>query len=233
MEREKLQELLWQKKSIRYIAEVLQRSPSSISRELRRNYPQTRNQYTPRLAHEKALHKRTQRVREDRLKNDTIRDYVISHLKLSWSPEQIAGMIKKEKLGNISQEAIYQYIYHQIHRDGWGLLKPKKEDLHPYLRRKQKRRTHHGLRTTTKLERVSGKSIDIRPHIVETRRRLGDWEGDTVESCNHKPGINTLVDRKSGFVLITRVKSKTSISYCRSHEKAYLFPMSYRNTRQW
>lgn len=224
LEREKLQELLWQKKSIRYIAEVLKRSPSSISRELRRNYPLEQKRYTPRLAHEKALTKRTQRGREERLKNDVIRDYVVSHLKIGWSPEQIAGMIKKENLGSISHEAIYQYVYHQIHRDGWGLLKPDKEDLRPYLRRKQKRRTHHGLRKTTKLERFSGKSIDIRPHIVETRRRLGDWEGDTVESCDHKPGINTIVDRKSGYVLITKVKDKTSISTVQAMRRLTSFP---------
>lgn len=224
LEREKLQELLWQKKSIRYIAGVLGRSPSSISRELRRNYPQEQKRYTPRLAHEKALVKRTQRGREERLKNDVIRDYVASHLKLGWSPEQIAGMIKKEKLGSISHEAIYQYIYYQIYRDGYGYVKPNKEDLRPCLRRKQKRRTHHGLRKTTKLERISGKSIDIRPHIVETRRRLGDWEGDTVESCDHKPGINTIVDRKSGYVLITRVKDKTSVSTVEAMKRLTSFP---------
>jgi IS30 family transposase len=133
-------------------------------------------------------------------------------------------MIKKEKIGSISHEAIYQYIYHQIHRDGYGYVKPNKEDLRPYLRRKQKRRTHHGLRKTTKLERISGKSIDIRPHVVETRRRLGDWEGDTVESKDHKPGINTIVDRKSGYVLITRMKDKTSVSTVEAMKRLTSFP---------
>lgn len=224
LEREKLQELLWQKKSIRYIAAVLGRSPSSISRELKRNYPKEYKVYTPRLAHERALTKRSSRGREERLKNDIIRDYTVSHLKLGWSPEQIAGVMKKEKIGSISHEAIYQYIYHQIYRSGYGYLKPGKEDLRPYLRRKKKRRTHHGLRKTTKLERISGKSIDIRPHVVETRRRLGDWEGDTVESCDHKPGVNTLVDRKSGYVLITRVRDKTSSSTVEAMKRLTSFP---------
>lgn len=224
LEREKLQELLWQKKSVRYIAEVLERSPSSISRELKRNYPKERNVYTPRLANERALLKRTQRGREERLKTNIIRSYVISHLKLGYSPEQIAGTIRQDNIGSISHEAIYQYIYHQIYRDGYGYVKPNKEDLRPCLRRKQKRRTHHGLRKTTKLERISGKSIDIRPHIVETRRRLGDWEGDTVESCDHKPGINTLVDRKSGYVLITKVKDKSSPSTVEAMKRLIPFP---------
>lgn len=224
LEREKLQELLWQKKSVRYIACVLERSPSSISRELHRNYPEERERYTPRLAHEKALQKRTRRGREERLKNNAIRDYVISHLKLGWSPEQISGAIKQDKIGSISHEAIYQYVYHQIYRDGYGYIKPSKEDLRPYLRRKQKRRTHHGLRKTTKLERISGKSIDIRPHVVETLKRLGDWEGDSVVSRNNGAGINTLVDRKSGYVLITKVKDKTSSSTVEAMKRLTSFP---------
>jgi IS30 family transposase len=224
LEREKLQELFWQKKSIRYIAEVLERSPSSISRELQRNYPKEHKVYTPRLANERAVFKSTQRGREKRLKNDTTRSYVVSHLKLGYSPEQISGTIKQDKVGSISHEAIYQYIYHQIYRDGYGYVKPNKEDLRPYLRRKQKRRTHHGLRKTTKLERISGKSIDIRPYVVEARRRLGDWEGDSVESCDHKPGINTLVDRKSGYVLITKVKDKSSPSTVEAMRRLTSFP---------
>ena len=50
----------------------------------------------------------------------------------------------------------------------------------------------------------------MRPKIVNERRRVGDWEGDTVESCNHKPGVNTLVERKTGYVFITKLKDKTS-----------------------
>ena len=197
-EREKIQEFLWQKKSIRHIAEKLNRSPSSVSREIKKNYPKENKVYTPRLANERALYKRTQRGRERKLKNDAIREYVVSHLKLGLSPEQIAGTIKQEKVGSISHEAIYQYIYHQIYRDGYGYVKPQKEDLRLCLRK------------TTKLQRISGKSIDIRPHIVETRRRLGDWEGCSVVSCNNGTGINTLVDRRSGYVLITKLRDKTS-----------------------
>ena len=223
-EREKIQEFLWQKKSIRHIAEKLNRSPSSVSREIKKNYPKENKVYTPRLANERSLYKRTQRGREKRLKNDTIRGYVVSHLKLGLSPEQIAGTIKQEKVGSISHEAIYQYIYHQIYRDGYGYVKPQKEDLRLCLRRKKKRRTHHGLRKTTKLQRISGKSIDIRPHIVETRRRLGDWEGDSVVSCNNGTGSNTLVDRRSGYVLITKLRDKTSLSTVEAMKRLTSFP---------
>jgi len=183
-EREKLQELFWQKKSIRYISNELGRSPSSISRELKRNFPKEHRVYTPRLAQERALKKRKSRGRTERLKNKTIRAYVTSHLKEGWSPEQTAAMILKERVGSISHEAIYQFVYAQIHRKGYGYTKPGKEDLRPYLRRKQKRRQQKGMRKSQRIFRTKGISIDERPRIVDTKKRIGDWESDTVESCN-------------------------------------------------
>ena len=60
-----------------------------------------------------------------------------SHLKRRWSPEQIAGSIRHDLHETISHEAIYQYIYAQIHRDGWGLLRPGHKDLRLYLRRRR------------------------------------------------------------------------------------------------
>lgn len=81
LEREKLQELYWKKVSIRKISEILGRSHSSILRELNKNFPKEQKKYTPRLAHERALFRRTCRGRKDRLKTKEIREYVISHLK--------------------------------------------------------------------------------------------------------------------------------------------------------
>jgi IS30 family transposase len=54
-----------------------------------------------------------------------------------------------------------------------------------------------------------GPSIDTRPRIIDLRTRIGDWESDSVESRDHKPGINTLVDRKTGLVFITKLSAKT------------------------
>jgi len=209
-EREFIQQGLWEKRSIRSIAKSLNRSPSSVSREIRKNLPPLHYRYTPRLANERALVKRKSRGRTDRLKNERIRDYVINHLKEKWSPEQIAGKIQSDIGETISYEAIYQFVYHQIYRDGWGLLKPDCEDLRIYLRRKKKRRTKKGFRRCQRVFRPKGASISERPAIVERRERLGDWESDTVESRDHKPGINTLVERKTGLVFITKLRDKTS-----------------------
>ena len=57
---------------------------------------------------------------------------------------------------------------------------------------------------------VKGLSIDLRPRVVNNRIRIGDWESDTVESKDHKPGINTFVERKTGLVFITKLRDKTS-----------------------
>ncbi|MFH1652545.1 MAG: IS30 family transposase [Pseudomonadota bacterium] len=210
-ERESLQYMWWERRSLRSMAKALNRSPSSISRELKRNFPVCRNAYTPRVAHERALAKRKSRGRHDRLKNGRIRQYVITHLKEGWSPEQISGRIKIDLDEKISHEAIYQYIYTKIYTGGIG-PRPGCEDLRPYLRRKRKRRLGKGFRAAKRVKMLPGRMIDTRPIIVERRTRIGDWESDTVESCDHKPGINTLVDRKTGFVLITKLNAKTSAS---------------------
>lgn len=230
-EREKIQEFLWQKASLRSIAKSLGRSHSSILRELNRHNRDRAYQYKPRLAHERALAKRKSRGRKDRLKNQTIREYVVSHLKMRWSPEQISGRIRIDLGKKISHEAIYQYIYAQVHRDGWGLTKPGHEDLRIYLRRRRKRRGFNGFRKARKLASHSGVSIDQRPLVVAQRKRIGDWEGDTLESKDHKPGLNTLVERKTGLVLITKLSAKTTAATTKAIEERFAgLPMKVRRT---
>lgn len=209
-ERETIQHGLWRGESIRSIAQRLKRSPSSVSREIARNRPPVFRRYTPRLAHERALVKRTSRGREERLKHDRIRQYVITHLKRRWSPEQIAGRIERDIGETISHEAIYQFIYAQIHRSGYGYPKPGAEDLRPYLRRRRKRRIPRGARRCQRVLRPKGPSIEERPAVVHGRERLGDWEGDTVVSAQHKPGINTLLERRTGKVCITKLTDRTA-----------------------
>ena len=205
-EREEIQNGLWKKESVRSIAKRLGRSHSTIVREVNKNLPPQHRVYTPRLADERAQKKRKSRGRAERLKSETIRQYVISHLKERWSPEQIAGRMKLEGIGSISPEAIYQFIYAQL---SYGKPKRGKEDLRPYLRRKQKKRQHHGSRKGQRIFKPNGHSIDERPSVVDLRSRIGDWEGDTVESRDHAPGVNTLLERKSGLFLVTKVKDKT------------------------
>ena len=226
-EREEVQHGLWRKESIRSIAAQLGRSHSSLVREIRRNKPPVFNRYTPRLAHERALKQRRSRGRVRRLKNETVRAYVIKHLKLRWSPEQIAGRMKRDGVGAISPEAIYQFVYAQI-KNG----KPKREceDLRPYLRHKRRRRVPHGAR---RCQRVFKPWIPIeeRPKIVDRKIRIGDWEGDTVESCDHKPGINTALERKTGLVLVTKLSGKKSIDTVAALSRRFAYvPRRFKRT---
>lgn len=231
LEREKIQEGLWQKKSIRAIANDIGRPPSAVSREIRKNLSPELHLYTPRVAHLKAVNRRSSRGRNIKLKNRRIRAYVTTHLKQRWSPEQIAGRMKKEIGEHISHEAIYQYIYSQVHRQGWGELKKNHEDLRIYLRRKRKRRLRHGARRCERIFKPKGISIDERPSVVNERKRIGDWEGDTVESRDHKPGINTLVERKTGYVFITKLDDKTSRATVRAVTKRMnILPEKIRHT---
>ncbi len=211
-EREKIQYGRWENKSVRTIAKELGRSASSVSREINRNKSQ-KGLYNPRTSHLRALSKRKSRGRHNRLKNDIIRDYVVFELKKRTSPEEIAGRVKIDRPGqSISHEAIYQYIYAQINRDGWGLLKLGHKDLRSCLRRRKKRRTHHGMRRCQRVLKAPGISIDLRPKIVADKIRVGDWESDSVESDHNRTGINTFLERKTGFVFITKLTDKTSIA---------------------
>jgi IS30 family transposase len=212
-EREKIQEMLWQKSSIRDIAAALRRHPSSVSREINRNKDSLgRKFYLPRIANDRALKKRKSRGREDRLKNNTIREYVVKHLKKGWSPEQIAGRLSQDiPEQSISHEAIYQYIYVQIHRNGYGELKRNCEDLRCYLKRRHKRRQGKGVRKAKRIaSRLNIPSIEERSSLVDQRIRIGDWETDSIASKDNEAGLNSLLDRKSGLMLLTKVKDKTS-----------------------
>jgi IS30 family transposase len=219
VEREKIQELLWAKQSIRSIAGILGRSPSSVSREISKNIPLKRT-YRPRIANERALTQRHSRGRTLRLKSGFIRRYVVSHLKEGLSPAQVAGRLHVDYPAySISHEAIYQYIYAQTRRNGQGGMRPGYHDLRRYLKRRHKLRQKKGERRYQRLTRPDGMSIDNRPKEVAQRRIPGHWEGDSMVSRKSTVGLNTLVERKTGMVFISRIANgtaqETSTHVCR------------------
>lgn len=219
-EREKIQLGLWEKRSIRDIAKELGRDPSTISRDISRSAPPVNRQYTPRVAQARAVKNRSSRGRKDRLKNDTVRTYVVEQLKNGYSPEQIAGRLPDaHPAESISHEAIYRFVYAQIKLNGYGTVKEGCEDLRMYLKRRHKRRVPKGTRTCQKAPRLAGKSIDERPAEVATRCTIGHWEGDSIVSRKSSVRLNTLVERKTGLVCITRIADgsaeETSRAVCK------------------
>lgn len=203
-EREKIQELLWQKASIRTIAKTLGRNPSSVSREIKRNAPPIiHGRYTPRLAHERAISHRQRRGREERLKNEELRNYAVCQLKLGWSPEQVAATSQNAVGTGIS------YVYAQVYREGHGYLKPGKEDLRPYLARHRKRRMKKRLRKSYRIQKGPLPTIDERPKEVEKRQDVGHWEDDCIVSRASLDRLKTINERVSGIVFITKIKDGT------------------------
>lgn len=231
-EREKIQEMLWQKSSIRVIAKALGRSPSSVSREIQRNRPPERNRYIPRVAHERALQYRTYRGKRKLDKVEQLKDYVVFHLKLGWSPEQIAATAYDTVGMSISHEAIYQYIYMQIYREGHGYLKPGAEDLRPYLALRRKRRIRKGFRRSYRIEKGPLPSIDLRPREVEQRIAVGHWEDDSLVYTPACPvRLRTMNERKSGVAFLAKAHNRTMAEANRiTRERLGSLPSSVRQT---
>lgn len=208
-EREKIQEMLWQKRSFRAIAEELGRSPSSVSREVKRVLPAETRRYNPRLAHERAMENRKKRGREERLKNDTLREYVISRLKLGWSPEQIAATAKDAAGTQISHEAIYQFVYARVSKAS-NLTYAHQEDLRPYLARHRRARMHKGMRKPYRIDKGPLPSIETRPCDVDDRQYVGHWEDDSIIRSPSIPvGLRTANERTSGIVFIDKAHERT------------------------
>lgn len=170
--------------------------PSTISRELSRN--RGRRGYRPRQAQEKALARKEQHVHA-RISPQTWR-LIERCVRQDWSPEQISGFLSKERQQSVSHERIYQYIYADKQRGG---------TLHQHLRCRKQRRKRYG--SYERRGQIKGRrSISERPAVVAQRRRIGDWEADTIIGQNHRQAIVSVVERKSKLTLLKRVAHRTA-----------------------
>ncbi len=168
-------------------------------------------------SHCKALERRFGK-KPTRLKNNLIRSYVKEKMKLGWSPEQISIRLPIDHRGNeISHEAVYQFIYAQVMRGGNGKVKDGCEDLRIYLPRRHTRRQTKGFRQAQKADKPVLPSIESRPAIVEGRRRIGDWEDDTLVSRQSVERLKTINERVSGVVFIGKMKAGSILKIVRTH----------------
>jgi transposase, IS30 family len=201
-EREYLASLYSEGASLGDIAKSLGRSKSTISRELARNSAPERQLYTPCRAHDRACKRKTAANTHERLKNDFIRQYVQEGLEKGWSPQQISGRIRINHPGySVNHEAIYQFIYHP--------QKPRRLEMINLLRRAHKKRKNKSIGRKERKTKIPNRiPIDARPKSVENRRRYGHWEGNSLISRRSKAALNTLTERKSRLVLITKLSRK-------------------------
>lgn len=177
------------------IAAVIGVNKSSVSRELKRNRGQ--RGYRPQQAQKKTVQRRAKAVPRI-TKTDWIT--VERLLRQEWSPEQISGRLKKEQGLRISHEWIYQHILED--KRGGG-------DLYKHLRcQKQRRKRYGSYDRRGKLPNC--RSIEERPAMVQARKRLGDWEVDTLLGKQQKYAMLTLTERKSRFTLLGKVSRRTA-----------------------
>jgi len=200
-ERDKIAVMRSRGESIRRIAAVLGRSPSTISEELGRN-SLTNGEYVAIHAQARANERKLKGRKRHPLKNAAVYAYVIEKLREGWSPEQIAGRLRKEHGRTvICHETIYRFIYSEQ-----GMRLGLSEYL-PWKRTKRRRKRGRRVHRSAIPNRVS---IHQRPIEANTRAEFGHWEGDTVEGRGHKDGIHTEVERVSRFMLAAKVKQVSS-----------------------
>jgi IS30 family transposase len=190
--------------SLRAIAGQLDRAPSTISREINRNGGL--NRYRANHA-DKATWDRAHRPKPCKLaSNLQLRRIIAGKLKCHWSPEQIAGWLKKAHAGNEKLQVSHETIYRSLFIQARGVLK---RELLQYLRSKRVMRYP---RKTSKKGQGLGQitdaiSIRERPASVEDRAVPGHWEGDLI--CgSHNSFIATLVERHTRYVMLAKVSGK-------------------------
>jgi IS30 family transposase len=190
-EREILYRLDQQCKPMSEIALLLGRHRSTLYRELKRN----RGERGYRPDHAQCLAEQRRRVGRCRRKmEDTeLHRYVEERLEKRWSPDQIAGRIRRDfcrrRSWHLSRQTIYNWI------------DARAPDWRVWLRRRGRPPQKRG-------KLIGCVRIDGRPEVINHRRRYGDWEGDTVVGKGRRNGLITLVERKSGYARIGRVNNK-------------------------
>lgn len=198
----------------RRIANELGRSYSTISRELSRN----KGEYSwrPRQANLKANSRLVARgFANVKRASSSAWEYAKKHLvNEQWSPQQITGRLKLDGLETISHETIYQRILDD--KSNGGLL-------FTHLRCRKKRKKRYGSGSSSRGAIPNRVDIEQRPAIVDTRKRIGDWEGDTIIGA-HDGGavIASMVERKSRFTRLAKAENKTTTAVITNINKRML-----------
>lgn len=193
------------KRSKRAIAQVLRRDLSVIKRELQRNtLPGKR--YDAKSAQRLADHRARKTNTRKLDTNDTLQAYVVAQLREGWSPEEVCGRLALDPPPSLHgvtlcHETVYQWIYEGQGRFG-GLYAAL-----PRQQRKRRRRRGRKPRKQTIPARVS---IHMRPDTINERRRVGDWESDTMVFRKQAEGLSVQYERKCQLTRFHRVRNRSA-----------------------
>jgi transposase, IS30 family len=187
------------------IARALGRHRSTVCREVRRNSTRADGRYRAFTAQERTNGRRSRSRRNRRF---TAGDFALVDELLcrQWSPEQVAGHLARTGRLSISHETIYRHVWRDKKAGG---------TLHTHLRgARKRRRKRYGAYDSR--GRLSGKrTISERPPEVESRQSVGHWEADTVMGAGTRDCVVTLVERKTGLVLVGKLSDRTAASLSR------------------
>ena len=206
--------------SIRSIGYLLNRSPSTICREVKRNLTTQISQYCATTAARQYQDRRKLCVKPQKLIPDTllynqIKEWLVYK---QWSPEQISGALKdyypEQEYMQVSHETIYRYIY--AHPKG-GL---KKLMIHS-LRQSKSKRGARGSKSSnySTIKPEEEQFICHRPEDINARKIAGHWEGDLIAGSQNKSCVGTLVERKTGYLILSQMKSKSALDVRQGFEE--------------
>ena len=207
-EREDISRSLATGSSMRMIATQLGRSPSTISREINRNggYDHYRAAEAEQAAWDRALRPKLCKLAG----NKQLTRIVAKKLQRQWSPQQIAGWLKREHPDSEAYHVSHETIYKSLFIQARGVL--KKELLKTLRSKRIMRRARNSSLKKQGLGKITNVvSISERPASVEDRAVPGHWEGDLIAGTNNS-FIATLVERHSRYVMLAKVKNKDSES---------------------
>ena len=182
------------------IARALGRHRSTVGRELRRNSTRADGRYRASTAQERTNGRRSRSGRNQRFSAE---DFALIDelLRRQWSPEQVAGHLRREGRLSVSHETIYRHVWRDKREGG---------TLYTHLRgARKRRRKRYGAYDSR--GRLAGKRmISERPAEVEAREVVGHWEADTVMGAGTKDCVLTLVERKTGLMLVGKLADRTA-----------------------
>ena len=183
------------------IARILGRHRSTVGRELRRNGTPRDGCYRPQLADWYARGRRS-RSRRNRRFTEVEWIRIQQLLREDWSPEQVAGWLRRHRELAISHETIYRYVWADKCAGG---------TLYQHLRGARKQRRKRYGRYDSRGRLAGKRMITERPPIVETRQELGHWEADTMLGASQAgPCVLSLVERKTGYLLLGQLRQRIS-----------------------
>lgn len=185
--------------SCRKIAQMLGRSPSTVSRELMRNSCAYDGHYRVEKAQSRAIARRSRSRRNSQYSQQEWAE-VQAELRQEWSPKQVVGRRCVAGQRYMSYETIYRWIRADRRRGG---------SLWRHMRHMSKYGRKRRGSPATRGRLVGKRHISERPAVVESRQRIGDGEGDTVMGRDQRHCVLTLVDRASGYLAIKKMKART------------------------